>query len=145
MEYGSLENVLKFLDERLGPELPEVMLVRDNKGQENERLIARVKFRHERVFVSIPVQRVQAKLDRFVGIRNAFHARFIHRMLNDKRCENLTPAIIEWALRSADGGVGYNWSGTQNHCREMQHVQEMCEVAQDWWANTSRPLPLFPC
>ena len=95
---GTLEKVLEFLDEQLGSELPEVILVRDNKGQENERLTVAVKSGHGHKYASIPVHPVQAKPECFVGVRNAFHARFIDCMLNDARCENLTPAIIEWAL-----------------------------------------------
>jgi len=126
MEYGSLENVLKFLDKQLGPQLPEVILVRDNKGQENERLIAKVRSGHKHVFVSIPVHRIQAKPERFVGISNVFHARFMHCMLNDARCENLTPAIIEWALRAQRMA---EW--IMSHDDPTTFDQELAKFAQD--------------
>jgi hypothetical protein len=59
-----------------------------------------VKFDQERKFASIPVGRFQAEPERFVGVGNAFHAKFMPCLLNNARCENLIPAIIEWSLRA---------------------------------------------
>lgn len=94
------EEVLDYLDKQPGLELPEVILVRDNKRQKEERLMVTAKSDQKRVYASIPVHRVQAEPNRFVGVGNAFHARFIDCMLNHTRWENLTSAVIEWALRA---------------------------------------------
>jgi sugar/nucleoside kinase (ribokinase family) len=145
-EYGSLEQVLKFLDKQLGPKLPEVILVRDNKGQEDEQLTVTIKSDQERVYASIPVRRVRTGPERFVGVPNAFHARFVHRMLNDERCENLIPAIIEWALCAQRMMEGVMRGEEPKALAEKCNKCERCvQVARDWWADTSRPLPLFDC